>query len=104
MKQVRPDTLGRPALEAIVQRLARPVDRGGVLPPATGDQDMHDTADDAAVIDPGLASGVARKVRLKPCKLLHRQPELTVAHRKAPFQGVESQRLPDGKALYGSGP
>jgi hypothetical protein len=43
-------------------------------------------------------------VRLTPPKLLHRQPELAIAHHNAPFQGFASQRFPAGKALYGSGP
>lgn len=51
-----------------------------------------------------LASGIARKVRLKPSERFQPQPELTVVHQNAPFQGFESQRFPSGKALYGSGP
>jgi hypothetical protein len=52
MKDVDPDALGRPAHEAIVERLARTVDGRGVDPTATGFQHMHDTADDPAIVHP----------------------------------------------------
>jgi hypothetical protein len=54
---------------------------------------MDNPADHTAIIHARLASGVARKVRFKPPKLLRRQPELTVAHHKASLQDFESQRL-----------
>lgn len=96
--------LGRPADEAVVERLAGAVDRRCVRPTPARLQNMDDPADHTSVIHARLASGVARKVRLKPSKLLDRQPKLTVVHHKAPFRGFESQRFPSGKALYGSRP
>ena len=75
MEDVRPDAFGRPADETIVERLARTVGRRGVDPAATALQHMNDPADDTAIINPWFAACVARKMRLKPCKLLLTKPE-----------------------------
>lgn len=104
VKQVRPDTLGGPALEAVVQRLARPVDRRGILPPAAGDQDMHDTADDPAIIDPGLATGVRRKMWFKPRKLRVGQPKTVSVQQRSPSGDLESQPCTLGNPFMGPSP
>lgn len=104
MQDVLPHALGRPADEAVLERLARAVDRWSIRPMPARLQHMDDSSDHPEIVHARLASGVARKVRLKPLKLLHRQPELTVAHHTAPFQGVKSQRFYQGEDLYESGP
>ncbi|TWA78717.1 hypothetical protein FBZ85_10519 [Azospirillum brasilense] len=63
-----------------------------------------DPADHTAIINAGLATGVARKLRLKPPKLLHHQPELTVAQYKAPFQDFESNDSIRESSFMGADP
>ena len=65
-----PDALARPADEAVAKGLARAADQGRFHPVAFRFQDMHDAAD-----HPPLASGIRRKMRLRPRKRLIRQPE-----------------------------
>ena len=102
MEDIRPDTLGRPAHEAIVERLARAIDGWRIDPTAAGLQDMDDPADDAAVIDPWLAARVGRKMRLKSCKLSRTQPEIGPIHQRSPFGDFESRNGRCGNLFYGS--
>jgi hypothetical protein len=55
---VDPDAFGRSAHEAVVQRLARSVDRRRVDPAPARFQHMHDAADDTQVVNPRLAARV----------------------------------------------
>jgi len=98
-----PDAFLGPADEAVVERLARTVDRRSVDPPAARLENVNDAADDAAVIDPRLAARVGRKMRLKPRELPFAQPEVMVVHSRAPFGILESQNDRRSKTFYGSG-
>lgn len=102
MKQIRPDAFGGPALETVVQRLVRPVGRRRILPPTAGYQNMNDTADDAAIIDAGLAAGVTRQMALKPRKLGVGQPEKIAIQRRSPSGDLESRHGKSGNPIYGS--
>lgn len=102
LKDVLPDALVRPANEAVVERLARPVDQGRIHPAAACFQDMYDAADDPPVVHPRLAPCIHRKMRLKPRKLVVRQPEKVIVHPKAPFGNLESQDACQGKRFYRS--
>jgi hypothetical protein len=104
MKDVGPDAFGRPAHEAIVERLARTVDARGVDPAATGLQNMNNPADDPAVVYSRLAACIRRKMRFKPRELSVVQPEAISIHRRSPFGALESQNTRFGNPLYGSGP
>ena len=90
MKHVRPDALGRPALETVVERLAQAIDRRRVLPSATGDENVDDAADHPAVIDARLAARVGWKIKLKPFKLLVVQPKISLIHPRSPLGVLES--------------
>ena len=48
-----PDPPSRPAIEAIVDRCARTIDRGAIPPSAPALEDMHDAADHAPIVEPG---------------------------------------------------
>src|SRR6516164_2425785 len=80
MEDILPDAFRRPADETIVERLARAVGRRGIDPATTTFQHMNDPADDTAIINPRFAACVARKMRLKPCKLLVAKPERISIH------------------------
>ena len=103
MKDVDPDAFGRPAHEAIVERLARTVDGRGVDPATTGLQHVHDSADDPAIIDPRFATCICGKMRLEPRELSFVQPETVSIHQWSPFGDFESQNVRNGNPVYGSG-
>ena len=102
MENIHPNPFGRPAHEAIVQRLLRTIDRRRVDPASARLQHMNDPADDAAVIDPWFAAGVGW-MRRKPRELPLIKPELIAIHDGSPFGDLESQNDPSGNPLYGSG-
>jgi len=104
MKDIRPNTLARPAHEAIVERLARAIDRRCVNPTAAGSQYMNDPADYAAIINPRLAARIGREMRLQSVELFVVKPEKMLIHQKAPFGNLESQTSPGGNPFYGSWP
>ena len=99
MEDVLPYALGGPVDEAVVERLTRAVDRRNIRPAPARLQHMDDPADHTTIIHARLASGVARKVRLKLPKLLHRQPELTVAH-KVPLSRELNHNSPLRERLF----
>ena len=103
MKDVDPDAFGRPAHEAIVERLARTVDARGVDPATTGLQHMHDSANDPAIIHPRFATCVGGKMRLKPRELSFVQPKTVPIHQWSPFGDLESRNASIGNPVYGSG-
>ena len=55
-----PDVPSRPAVEAIVDRCARSIDRGTISPPAPTLENMHDATDHAPIIDTPGAGLVLR--------------------------------------------
>ena len=103
MKDVDPDAFGRPAHEAIVERLARTVDARGVDPATTGLQHMHDSANDPAIIYPRFATCIGGKMRLEPLELPVVQPETVPIHQWSPFGDFESRNVLIGNPVYGSG-
>src|SRR5271169_4442490 len=104
MEDVGPNAFRRPSHEAIIQRLARAVDARRVDPTTAGLQNVHNAADHPSVIDPRLASRIGRKKRLKPSKLILRQPETIAIHHGSPFRDRESQTSQQWNPFYGSGP
>ena len=104
MKQLRPHALRGPALEPVVQRLARTIDRRRVFPAANRQQHMNDAADHAPVVDPRLASCVCRQMRLKPFELHIVQQEMPLIHHISPLGDLESRFGHREKPLYGSQP
>src|SRR5271170_846494 len=103
MEDVRPDAFLGPAHKAIVECLARTIDGRRIDPAAAGLENVNDAADDAAVIDPGLAARVGRKMWLKPRELPLAQPKMISIHRWSPFGDLESQNHRPTKLFYGSG-
>ena len=99
-----PNALLGPADKAVVERLARTIDRRRIDPSAAGLKDMDDPADDAAVIDPRFATRVGRKIRLKPRELPLVQPEIALFHHRSPFGDLESRNAKFTKTFYGSEP
>lgn len=83
LEQFDPDLLGRPAHEAVVERLLRPIDvPRRVGPAATGLQHMDNATDHPPVVYALLAPRVLRQKRCDLRELLVRQLELI--HRLLP--------------------
>lgn len=103
VKDIRPNPFRRPTHEAIVQRLARPIDFRRVGPTPAALQDMDDPADDPPIISAGHATCISWKKRLKARELLLVEPETVAIHRWSPFGNLESQNHSKGNPFYGSG-
>ncbi len=103
MEDRLPNAFGRPAHEAIVERLAWAIDGWRVNPAAAGFQHMNDPADDTAVVDPRFAARIAGEMRLKPRELSLVQPKTISIHERSPFGDLESRNARIGKRFYGSG-
>lgn len=83
LEQLDPDPLGRPAHEAIVEGLLRPVEIAWRVRPAPSRfQHVDDAADHAPVVHALLAPCVVWKKRCDLRELLVRQPEMV--HRPLP--------------------
>lgn len=83
LEQPNPDPLGRPAHEAIVEGLPRPVDLARRVRPAPSRfEHVDDAADHAPVVHALLAPRVGRQKRCDPRELLVRKPEMI--HRPLP--------------------
>ena len=63
-EQTLPHSAFGPAYEAVINRRRGPVFRRAIAPPATALDHVHNAADDAAVIDAGLASYVPGQMGL----------------------------------------
>ncbi len=75
MENICPDAFGRPPHKPVVEGFVRPVEFWRVRPAASGLKDMDNPADHPAVINPGLATGISWKKRLKPRKLVVIEPK-----------------------------
>src|SRR5437868_6006613 len=104
MENGTPNALGRPALETVVEGLARSIDRRSVDPASAALHHMNNAADHAAIIDARLASGVGRQMWFKQPKLLIAEPEIFAIHEWSPSETRESQSRRQRNPFYGSGP
>jgi hypothetical protein len=84
LKEPDPDTLGRPADEPIVERLARAADVRRIDPAPARLEDMNDAADHPTIIHARLASCVARQVLSELRELRVRQLETVPIHKRSP--------------------
>jgi hypothetical protein len=103
MKDALPNPFGRPAHEAIVERLAWAIDGRRIGPAAAGFEHMNNPADDAPIIHSRLAARISRQIRLKPRELSRAQPKTISIHRWSPFGDLESKNARVEKPFYGSG-
>jgi hypothetical protein len=81
MEEIDPNALGSPADETVVERLVRAIEARRIDPTSTRLQHVNDAADHPAIMDPRLASRVARQMRFDLRELLVRQPEAVPIHR-----------------------
>ena len=93
LKQIDPDAFGGPANVAIIERLLRPIFGRRIDPSPTRFQNMHNTADDASVVNTRLATRIGRKMRFNPRKLRIRQPEQVSIHCRFLSEAVNHNAL-----------
>jgi hypothetical protein len=98
MEDVDPHALGGPSNKAIVERLSWPVDLRGIDPSAARLQDVHNAADDTAVIDSRFAARASSRpncssVSQKQSRFIVGLPLETMNHKPAadgiPFMGPD---------------
>lgn len=75
LEQPLPDLAPRPAVPAIVDRRVGTIDMRAVAPAATAGENMNDTAQNAAIVDPARARLIARKTGRDRSPLPVTQPE-----------------------------
>lgn len=80
VKHLRPDALCRPSDVPIIERLPWPILGGRVDPAAARLQDVDDSADHAAVVDPGFTPRVPQQMRRNLRELFILQPEKVAIH------------------------
>ena len=98
-----PNTFSRPADEAVVERLARTIDRRSIDPAAAGFKNMNNPTDDTPVVYPGFAARVGRKMRLKPRKLSVTQPKIVSIHWLSPSEALNHKFRMSQRHFMGPG-
>ena len=103
-KYLGPDTFCCPTLEPVVEGFTGTIGRRGVLPAAPRKQHLDNPADDASVVDTGLAACVGRQMRFNPSKLRVRQPIQSLIQGSPPAGNLESHPVLGWNHFYGSWP
>ena len=103
-EQVFPDATPRPAHKAIIDRCRRSILGRAIAPATAAFQNMHDTADDAAVVRPLDAPYIRRQMRFDPSPLLVAQPKQVPAHNPDPLPKTNQDRIVRAKKLMSSDP
>jgi hypothetical protein len=103
-EQVFPDATPRPAHKAIIDRCRRSILGRAIAPATAAFQNMHDAADDAAVVRPLDAPYIRRQMRLDPSPLLIAQPKQVPAHNPDPLPKTNQDRIVRAKKLMSSDP
>jgi hypothetical protein len=103
-EQVFPDATPRPAHKAIIDRCRRSILGRAIAPATAAFQNMHDAADDAAVVRPLDAPYIRRQMRFDPSPLLVAQPKQVPAHNPDPLPTTNQDRIVRAKKLMSSDP
>jgi hypothetical protein len=93
-KDALPNSLRTPAVEAIIDRLVRPIFWRTVDPSTSGLEHMHDSTQNAPIVLRLHATAVERNKWFNPRPLLVAEPKQVCPHQLAPDsvdQPVESQ-------------
>ncbi len=103
MKQIDPDALVSPTNEAVVEGCA--VHRGWGIDPAPARlEDMDDSADHAAIIDPRLPSRTGGQMVYDLLESLVREPEAILIHQWPPDEVVNYEIAARSNSFMGSDP
>jgi hypothetical protein len=103
-EQVFPQAAPRPAHEPIIDRRRRTVLGRAIAPAAAAFENVHDAADDPAIINPLHTANIGRQVRLDPSPLIVAQPKQILAHDPDPFPKTNQDRIVSAGKLMSSDP
>ena len=103
-EQVFPDATPRPPHKAIIDRCRRSILGRAIAPATAAFQNMHDAADDAAVVRSLDAPYIRRQMRFDPSPLLVAQPKQVPAHNSDPLPTTNQDRIVRAKKLMSSDP
>jgi hypothetical protein len=103
-EQVFPDATPRPAHKAIIDRCRRSILGRAIAPATAAFQNMHDAADDAAVVRPLDAPYIRRQMRFDSSPLFVAQPKQVPAHNPDPLPTTNQDRIVRAKKLMSSDP
>ena len=103
-EQVFPDATPRPAHKAIIDRCRRSILGRAVAPATTALQDVHNAADDAAVVRPLDAPYIRRQMRFDLSPLLVAQPKQVPAHNPDPLPTTNQDRIVRAEELMSFDP
>src|SRR5271166_3942849 len=88
----------------IIDRCRRSILGRAIAPATAAFQNMHDAADDAAVVRPLDAPYIRRQMRFDPSPLLVAQPKQVPAHNPDPLPTTNQDRIVRAKKLMSSHP
>src|SRR6201982_2549930 len=92
-KQVLPQPSTRPAHEAVIDGCRRAIFGRAIAPAASALENMHDPADDPAIVYPLHATHIPRQIRPNSSPLLVAQPKQILAHDPDPFPKTNQDRI-----------
>ena len=92
-KQVLPQPSTRPAHKAVINGCRRAIFGRAIAPAASALQNMHDPADDPAIVYPLDAAHIPRQIRPNSSPLLVAQPKQILAHDPDPFPKTNQDRI-----------
>src|SRR5690349_21403525 len=92
-KQVLPQPSTRPAHKAVINCCRRAIFGRAIAPAASALENMHDPADDPAIVYPLDAAHIARQIRLNSRPLLVVQPKQILAHDPDPPPKTNQDRI-----------
>src|ERR1700746_4012322 len=92
-KQVLPQPSTRPAHEAVIDGCPRAIFGRAIAPAASALENMHDPADDPAIVYPLDAAHIPRQIRPNSSPLLVAQPKQILAHDPDPLPKTNQDRI-----------
>jgi hypothetical protein len=92
-KQVLPQPPTRPAHEAVIDGCRRAIFRRAIAPAASALENMHDPADDPAIVYPLDTAHVPRQIPLNSSPPLVAQPKQILAHDPDPLPKTNQDRI-----------
>src|SRR5690348_3097112 len=92
-KQVLPQPSTRPAHKAVINGCRRAIFGRAIAPAASALENMHDPADDPAIVYPLDAAHIPRQIRPNSSPLLVAQPKQILAHDPDPLPKTNQDRI-----------
>src|ERR1700739_1829546 len=98
-KKVLPQPPPRPAHKAVINGCRRAIFGRAIAPAASALENMHDPADDPAIVYPLDTAHIARQIRPNSSPLLVAQPKQILAHDPDPLPKTNQDRILSAQKL-----